>query len=246
LLVATLPLWMVLLNGIWPGGSRPNLAEIAGLVVGFTGVFVLVDPIGLFSRAAPDHDSIAQPAAPVDRLGAAALVLASLCWAIGSLWSRRAKLPKQPLLATGMEMLTGGAALLLVGLLCGEWQRVRPSAFSVPSLIAFAYLVVFGSFIGFSAYIWLLRVTTPARVSTYAYVNPVVAVVLGWAVLDERLRWTTFLAMGLILAAVLLISAFGTRRPVPQPERTVTSRNDSSPASAGAGPLPTQACCDQS
>lgn len=222
LLVATLPLWMVLLNSFWVGGSRPNLAEVAGVLVGFAGVFVLIDPTGLFSggTSTAPHASAA-PVERVDGLGATALIMASLCWAIGSLWSRHVKLPRSPLLATGMQMLAGGAALLIVGLICGEWGRLKPSEFSVRSLVALVYLILFGSFIGFSAYVWLLRVTTPAKVSTYAYVNPVVAVVLGWAVLDERLGASTFLAMGLIIAAVLLITTFGKRGPVPSRKQSV-------------------------
>jgi len=197
LVVATTPLWMITLNAFTPGGTRPRPVEIGGLVLGFAGVWVLVDPgVG---RA-------------VDPLGTLLLIVATLCWASGSLYSRHAPLPKSPLVATAMEMLAGGGILLVASLVRGEWASVDPARFSAASLGALAYLVVFGSLVGFTAYVWLLRVSTPAKVATYAYVNPVVAVALGWVVLSEPITTDTFLATALIVAAVVLTTLIRSRR----------------------------------
>jgi drug/metabolite transporter (DMT)-like permease len=189
LVIATTPLWMITIHALMPGGTRPRKAEIAGLVLGFAGVFVLVDPS--VGRA-------------VDPIGTVLLVLATISWASGSLYSRVATLPKSPLLAAAIEMLAGGAVLLVASLFRGEWASVDPARFSWASITALVYLIVAGSLLGFSAYIWLLRVSTPAKVATYAYVNPVVAVLLGWAVLDEPITTDTYLATALIVAAVVL------------------------------------------
>lgn len=203
LLVATVPLWMVLLEGLRPGGSWPNAIEIAGVLVGFAGVGVLIGP-GWATASSAESGG-------VDLGGAALLVGASLSWAAGSLYARHAELPRSAWTATGMEMIAGGALLLVAGLLRGEWATLDVSRFSAASLLALAYLTVFGSLVGFTAYVWLLGVTTPTRVGTYAYVNPVVAVLLGWAAAGERLGAATFVAMGLILSAVVLINVFGRR-----------------------------------
>lgn len=194
LLVATVPFWMVLLEALRRNGTRPTRATIAGLVTGFGGVALLLSP-GEFAGGGG-----------VDALGAAVLVAASVSWAFGSLYSRGAYLPKSPLLGTSMEMLAGGAWLALAGTLTGEWSRLDLSAVSLRSVGALAYLILFGSLIGFSSYIWLLRVSTPARVSTYAYVNPVVALMLGWALAGETLTPRTGLAVALVLAAVVAIT----------------------------------------
>lgn len=206
LLVATVPLWMVVLNAVWPGGSRPRWREIAGLFIGFVGLIALVWP-GLAALSDPS-DSYFQR---IDLAGAAALVLASLSWAIGSLHSRRAALPADPLLSTAMQMICGGALQALVGLTLGELGRFDLAAVSWRSGVAWVYLMVFGSWVAFSAYVWLLRVVSPAKAATYAYVNPAVAVLLGWLVLGEPLSVLTLAAMGLIVAAVVLITT--TPRP---------------------------------
>ncbi|MGH7546003.1 MAG: EamA family transporter, partial [Gemmatimonadota bacterium] len=190
LLIATVPLWMVLLEAWRRDGTRPGAATVAGLTAGFAGIVLLVGP-GEFAGGGG-----------VDLLGAGALTIASISWAFGSLYSRRANLPASPLVGISMEMLAGGAWLLLAGTLAGEWGRVDPGAVSPRSATALLYLTVFGSLVGFSSYIWLLRVSTPARVSTYAYVNPVVALFLGWALAGESLTPRTGLAVALVLAAV--------------------------------------------
>lgn len=192
LIVATVPLWLVLLNWLGPAGQRPGIAEVAGVALGFTGMILLVQMGG------------GEAGAPLHRLGAIVLLVATLSWSVGSLYSRRAPLPSSPLVATGMEMLAGGALLTLAGTIAGEWPRFAPGAMSVRSLTAVVYLIVFGSLVAFTAYMWLLRVTTPARVATYAYVNPIVALLLGWGFAGEPLTARTLLASAVILLGVVV------------------------------------------
>lgn len=194
LLVATVPFWMVLLAWLKPRGQRPSASTIVGVVTGMAGVVLLVMP------------SSQALGAGVDWIGAAILVGASLSWSAGSIYSQHAQLPSSALLATAMEMLAGGATLLVAGTLTGEWSRLDPAAVSWRSAGALAYLIVFGALIGYSAYIWLLKVTTPARVSTYAYVNPVVAMLLGWLMAGEALSGRRIVAAGVILTGVIIIT----------------------------------------
>ncbi|HYN88651.1 MAG TPA: drug/metabolite exporter YedA [Ardenticatenaceae bacterium] len=193
LIIATVPLWMALLDWLRPGGIRPRVQIALGLLCGFAGVALLIGPRNWSGSA-------------VDLVGAGAVVFASFSWAVGSLYSRRAELPASALLATSIEMLAAGMLLLLVGTAGGEWARLDPGQVSLHSALALGYLVVFGSLIAFSAYVWLLRATTPAIVSTYAYVNPVVALVLGWALAGEALTPRTLLASAVIVAGVVIIT----------------------------------------
>jgi drug/metabolite transporter (DMT)-like permease len=202
LLVAMVPMWMVLLEWLRPGGTRPTGRTVVGLVIGFAGIVLLVGPGSLAGGER------------VDPLGAGMVTVGAAAWAFGSIWSRSAALPKNALVATGMEMGWGGFWLLLAGTLRGELGALDPSAFTTQSVLAFFYLVVFGSLVGFSAYIWLLGVSTPARVSTYAYVNPVVAVLLGWALLDEPLSGRVIAAAAIIVAAVAVITMGKRPQPV--------------------------------
>ena len=199
LIVCTVPLWMVLLDWLLFGGTPPSLGVAAGVLVGLAGVALLVGPVQFAGGGG------------VDPAGAAALLAAPAFWAVGSLWSRQAALPPSPLLAIGMEMAAGGVLLLLLGLATGEAAHVHLAAISARSLGALLYLVVFGALIGFTAYLWLLRVTTAARVSTHSFVNPVIAVALGWAVAGEPVTPRTVLASTVIIAAVALITL--TRAP---------------------------------
>ena len=196
LIVGTVPLWMVVLDAMGPGGSRPGLAVIAGLVLGLLGIAVLVGPGELGGGS-------------VHLGGALAICFAAFSWAVGSLYSRRAPQSSSTLQNVGMQMLTGGGILFLVGLGLGE--RVDFAAVSARSAWALAYLAIFGGVVSYSAYVWLLKVSTPARVSTYAYVNPVVAVLLGWALAGEALSPRVFLATVAVVSAVVLIS--GAKKP---------------------------------
>jgi drug/metabolite transporter (DMT)-like permease len=142
----------------------------------------------------------------VSIFGAIVLILASLSWAIGSFWSRDAALPESGLMTTGMEMLGGGLLLFLAGVVTGELRDFDLSAVSTASYVGWIYLIVFGSLIGFTSYIWLLDKVSPARLGTYAYVNPLVAVVLGWAIAGETLSLRTGIAAVIVICAVALIT----------------------------------------
>lgn len=193
-LIATVPLWIVLLDWARPGGVRPSRQVIGGLVVGFLGVVLLVGPGNPAS------------AGQIDLLGVAAVLLAALSWATGSLTSRGLSLPHLAAQSSAMQMLVGGVLLLGAGTLTGEWGRVHLEAVSIRSVLALAYLVVFGAIVAFSAYTWLLRESTPARAATYAYVNPMIAVFLGWALANETLTPQTLLASACIIGAVAVIT----------------------------------------
>ena len=206
LIVASVPIWMALVQGI-QRRRRPRARRwSAGLLLGLGGLVLLVLP-GRFGGG--EH---------VDPIGAAALLLAALSWVVGSLYSRKAVLPKSTLLAISMEMIAGGVLLWIAGLALGEGGRIHAEQISMRAVLSLGYLVVFGSLIGFSAYIWLLKVTTPARVTTYAYVNPVVAVLLGWAFAGEALTLRIGLATAAIVGAVALIIRFGGEAK-PEPAR---------------------------
>ena len=202
LLIATVPLWIVLLDRL-VYRTRLSAQGLVGLVLGFGGLVLLVDPGG---------------SEGIDPVGAATLAAAALAWALGSLLSRSASLPARPLVAAAMQMLAGGSALGLVAVATGELSEIRLEEFSGRSVLAFAYLIVFGSILAFSAYAWLLRVARTSLVATYAYVNPVVAVALGWAVLGEAIARRTLLAGAIIVAAVaLIVSAPGLRQARARP-----------------------------
>ena len=147
-------------------------------------------------------------------LGVGALALAALTWSGGALYSRRAALPAAPARATGMQMIAGAVLSLGIGFVLGEHHRVSLAAITPSSVVAIAYLVVAGALVGFSAYLWLMRVSIPSRVATHAYVNPVVAVLLGWAILGEAVTTRTGVAMAVIvLAVVLIVSGAKSRSP---------------------------------
>ena len=196
LMVAAVPFWMVLLNGL-EQRKAPALSVLAGLLLGVAGLAVLVFPAG---SHAPDH---------VDPMGIAMLLAGTLSWGVGSLYAHRAAMPASTFLGIGMEMLAGGLLLWLAGLATGEGAALHLAAVTPKSLLALGYLVIFGSLLGFSSYVWLLKVTTPARASTYAFVNPVIAVLLGWAFAGEPITPRIALAGGIIVAAVCLILYFG-------------------------------------
>lgn len=202
LLVSTTPLWMALIDWLRPGGMRPSLAVGIGLALGFLGVLLLIGP-DIFAGGAT-----LSATGPLAIISLIAVPLASLSWASGSIYSRGAKMPASPALGTAMEMLAGGAAMLIVSFFAGEPARVHLQLITSRSVLGFLYLVVFGSLIAYSAYTWLLRTTPLSLTSTYAYVNPVVAVFLGWAFNGEHLTPLTMIAAAVIVAAVGVITTF--------------------------------------
>ncbi len=195
-LITTVPFWMAILEWKRYERTRPGLPVILSLTLGFTGVILLVGPEQLAGTGA------------INRLGATILILASLSWAAGSLYSRKATLPTSPLQSTAMQMLAGGLFLSAAGLATQEYTSFQPNSTSYNSLLALAYLVVFGSLIGFTSYIFLLKTTAPAKVSTYAYVNPVIAVFLGASIHAEQLTFRTLAATAIIVTAVVVITTY--------------------------------------
>jgi drug/metabolite transporter (DMT)-like permease len=192
LLVATVPLWMLLMDAIKPHGEIPGLTAGVGILIGFCGVVLLIG-------------WSADEAGSMTLWGAAVVVLASLSWSIGSLYSRNATLPASQLLATATEMLAGGVIQFVVAIILGEWQSFDVNAVSRRSVLALIYLTVIGSG-AFVAYIWLLRVAPTPLVATYAYVNPLVAVLLGYFLAQEPFTPRTLFAAALIIGSVISVS----------------------------------------
>lgn len=187
-IIATTPIWLSVFEALLTR-RMPSLLAIGGLLVGLVGVAILLLP----SNGA---DSL-------NPVGIGILVLATVCWAAGSLYARRGPLPKNQLLGTGMEQLAGGLLLLAAGVAIGEVGRFDPAAVTTSSLLALAFLIVFGSLLAFTAYVWLLNHVAVTTVATYAYVNPVVAVALGVAFRGETFTLRSLLAAGLIIGAVV-------------------------------------------
>jgi drug/metabolite transporter (DMT)-like permease len=211
LIVASVPLWMALLDRIIYG-QRLVRAAVTGLLIGFVGVALLVAPGGGGAGTA-----------------AIVLVFGSAAWAIGSLYSRRAPQPSRPLVAAGMQMLAGGLILVVVSATAGEFSSIDPGRVSLESWLGLAYLVVAGSLVAFTTYMWLLRNAPTALVGTYAYVNPFVAVLLGTVILGEPLGWRTLVGGGIVLAAVAMI----VRAPRGEPAPAVEPRPSAVPARGG-------------
>ena len=201
LIIASVPLWIMLVDWVRPMGKRPTVVVLLGLAVGAAGVALIIA-----SRNATGQRT-------TDPLGAFVLVASALGWALGSVYARHAAKPASAWLAVSMQMLAGGALQLLTGLLLlNEGPQLHLASVTVESALAFVYLTMVGSLIGYTAYFWLLQVSTPARVSTYAYVNPLVAVLLGHLVLKETLPPAVMLAAGLILISVILVLTPARRR----------------------------------
>jgi drug/metabolite transporter (DMT)-like permease len=194
LLVAVVPLWMVLVDWVRPNGVRPRGVVLLGVLIGFVGMIMLV------GRGA---DATADAA---DASAAIVLAGASLAWACGSVFNQHGDRPKSAAMSTGIQMVGGGAGLVLFGLARGELARLHLSQISRASWIGWGYLVTFGSLVGFTAYIYILQAVSPAKASTYAYVNPLVAVFLGWAIAGEAVTLRTLAAAAVILAGVAIIT----------------------------------------
>lgn len=218
LIIALVPLWMALMLWLRPGGTRPHSRTFLGLALGLVGV-------GLLASQGAGQGSAFTLA------GAAICVVASISWAAGSVYSRAAPVPSVPLVATAMEMICGGLMLSVVALVTGEATSLRVETVSFRSAASLGYLIIFGSLVGFSAYTWLLRNVAPAKAATYAYVNPAVAVLLGWQFGKETLTGMTILASAVIIGAVVL---------------TTTSRTPAAPAAERVEDLAREAAAPES
>jgi len=192
-LAATMPIWMLIFNWARPGGERPNRVMMTGVLVGFAGVMVLLAP-----WQTGDRD--------IYLFGAIAVLLGVMSWTGASLYTRTVRISSSHFQTTAMQMLCGGGALTLVGSLTGEWGRVSLGDVSAVSALAFFYLVIIGSVVALTAYTWLLGVAQPSRLSTYAYVNPVVAVFLGWLLAGETLTPRMAFGVAVIVGAVVLVT----------------------------------------
>ena len=197
LLVATEPFWIVLIAWIFMDTGRPNMKVALGLFLGFVGVWLLIRGQGAGGAASNGSSQL---------FGVGVIIVASLGWAIGSLYGTRAPSAKSAILASGMQMLTGGAVLLVIGTLTGEWSALDVAAVSLNSGLAFVYLIIFGALVAYTAYRWLLKNVSPTVVTTYAYVNPAVAIFLGWAIAGETIKPQMLVGAAIIVGSVALIT----------------------------------------
>jgi drug/metabolite transporter (DMT)-like permease len=193
LLVAAVPLYMALLDWARPGGTRPKRRVFAGIAIGAAGMALLVS-------------GGRESAHATSTLAIGAILLSGLCWSAGSLYSRYGSLNPNPVMAAAQQMISGGIVMLLISVVRGDPAAVARTGVTSDSVIALVYLTLFGSFVAYSAFGWLIKATTPTRLSTTAYVNPLVAVVLGWLVLGERLGPLALAGAATIVAAVLVMT----------------------------------------
>ncbi|HUQ17989.1 MAG TPA: EamA family transporter [Gemmatimonadaceae bacterium] len=192
LLVAVVPIWVVLIDWARPRGKKPTLPIIGGLVLGVIGLLVLVNPFSSSSE--------------IRFAGVILLMFGTVSWAGGSVLAQHIDLPKSAALATAIETLAAGVVYLTLSLIMQEPMHLDLASVSAKSIGGMIFLITFGSVVAFSAYVWLLKVSTPAKVSTYAYVNPVVALLLGWTFAGESLSIRTLVASAIIISAVALIT----------------------------------------
>jgi drug/metabolite transporter (DMT)-like permease len=200
LLIATTPFWIVLLSWAFMGTGRPKIAVALGLIIGFAGVALLVLGQPSLETGEGGHGRV---------FGITALMIATIGWAIGSLYGSRAESARPNTLAAGMQMLSGGIMLLILSFITGEWSTFNVASISSTSLIALGYLIVFGAIIAYSSYNWLLQNASPSAVSTYAYINPAIAVILGWSIAGESMTGQMLLGAGVIVGSVVLITSQG-------------------------------------
>jgi drug/metabolite transporter (DMT)-like permease len=203
-LIATMPMWMVLLTWLKPRGVRPSAMTLVGLAIGFVGIVLLVRP-----------DSVAPGGEPMHPLGPFVVLFGAFAWAFGSLYARGAALPGSATMSTGIQLLAGGAMIGVVSVVNGDAAQLDVARVTLGSLLAFLHLTFSSSIVAFSAFVWLMKVCPPAKVATYAYVNPVIAVMLGWLLLREPITPRTLVAAAVIIAGVIIINIYGSR-PLPR------------------------------
>lgn len=196
LVISTSPFWLVLFESLRSGGTKPNWQSIIGLVIGFSGVFLLIGP-----------DEITGSGQQFNTFSVILLLIAPFLWSLGSIYARGADMPKSTLISTGMQMLTGSVALFVVSVATGELNGFSFGEVSMRSWWGLLYLITFGSLVGFVSYGWLLHNAPVSLTSTYAYVNPVVAVILGWLLADEALDTRIVIASAIIIGSVILINS---------------------------------------
>lgn len=194
LLVSTVPIWIIIMNWVLPNGEKITLKTVIGVLLGFIGLFLLVNPQDLTKSGG------------VDLIGAGVLLFATFTWAIGSIYSNHAVLPKSKIMTVAIEMISGGVLLLIFSFITGDASRFSIEEVSTRSMLSLIYLILFGSIVAFTAYMWLLEAAGPSKATTYAYVNPVVALLLGWFFVDEIITIEIVIAMIIILSAVALIN----------------------------------------
>lgn len=214
LLIGIGPLFVVLTEWAWPGGQRPTLGIIAALLLGLAGVVWL---------AAPWETSL-EGGLPI--AGVSVILFSCVCWSIGSIYSRHAKSSPDPFQAAALQMLGGSLALFITAFATGDFARLELTAISGESWTAFAYLIVAGSLVGFSTFVWLMKNVQPALAATFAYVNPIVAVFLGWWLLDESVTSRTFGAASIIITSVIIITVQKNRRTLAVPPRQAVAVAD--------------------
>lgn len=195
LMISTSPFWLVLFESLRARGTKPTWLSILGLVIGFGGVFLLIGP-----------SEITGSDQKFDTLGTILLLIAPILWSLGSIYARGADMPKSTLMSTGMQMLAGSVSLFIVSMMTGELRGFSFTQVSMRSWEGLVYLITFGSLVGFVAYGWLLHNAPVSLFSTYAYVNPVVAVFLGWLLADEVLNARIAVASAIIIGSVILIN----------------------------------------
>ncbi len=194
LIVAIVPLLVVLIEWLRPSGRRPATAALLGVLIGLAGMALLIGP------------SAFAGAGDVDPIGSLVLLIGSISWSAATVFGKRASVPPSPLLASAIQLFGGAMALTVVSVLTGEPGRIVLADVPLRGWLSIAYLTIFGSIVAFSAYSWLLRVASPTRISTYAYVNPIVAMLLGWAVAGEEMSARVLIAAAIVLAGVALIT----------------------------------------
>jgi len=214
LIIGTVPLWLVLIEALRPGGVRPTGQAIVGLIIGFGGIYLLVGPTDL--RGGLQFDAI----------GTIVLLIAAFLWSLGSIYSRSADLPKSALMMTGGEMLAGGIPIFLVSIIFGEWKSFSFTQVSINSWLALLYLITFGSMVGFVAYIWLLQNAPISLVATYAYVNPLVAVFLGNWFAQESLTPRILVGAVIIIGSVIFINSARQAKVKTEPLQAVADGDD--------------------
>lgn len=195
LLIAMVPVYVAILEWLENRKQKIEPKKVCGLLLGTAGIVTLIGPHNLFIPGA------------INWFGIAMVMFGSISWSVGTIYSRKAEKPDSLMVGIAMQMICGGAVLGLVSLIMGEHNQIANLHVSTTSLLAVAYLIVFGSIVGYSSYLWLLNHVSPSKVSTYAYVNPIVAIFLGWAFAGETISAQTLAAGAIILASVWLITA---------------------------------------